>query len=839
MLSCRPLRVLAIAVAMLGGLCAALQPAVSFAKPKSVSPSLHRMLPETAMHGRFLSRAADGSPLVDLMIEGNLAPGLLRARGIEVNTVAGGWMTARCPVGLLDALLEIPGVERVEVSSRCSPTLDLSIPEAGVSSLRAVGAMDITGQTGEGVVIGIVDSGVDLGHADLRRSDGTTRIVSLWDQTNASGPPPAGYTYGTEWDSTAINAGAATATDSDGHGTHVITIAAGNGLATGNGQPAHAYVGVAPKADVVVVKTTYASTAIVDGVQYIFLRAASLGKKAVVNLSLGSQEGPHDGTFPFDKMISALTGPGKIVVSTAGNKQDDDMHGRVTLAGAAPDSMTLAVPTYTKKPGTVNDYLLFSGWYSGLDNIQVTVRSPGGEVLGPVSLAQHQSLDSPDGYIDVYNGTTLPSNGDREVYIQIFDEASARVPQEGTWTFTFTPVTLGATGIVDMYLFGMELGSNGAAATWAIGNAPYGVIGSPGSADSVITVAAHTTKDCWDATDGQPRCWSPIPTLGEIAPYSSTGPLRNGKLKPDLSAPGLGVAAARSASASYSLQLVVADGVHVMQSGTSMAAPHVAGTVALLLAQPAWSNGTPSLLRSRLQSTATTDAFTGAVPNATWGHGKLNAAAALAPPVTIQFTHPPAGYFMPPGKPDSVTVVVTGATADSIVLDLSLDGGASYTASLGSLASVPPGPPRTLSFFVEPSWSTLEARVRGTVHVGSDSVVGASDSLFAIQAAASAEFVANAGPAPRFALDRNRPNPFNPTTAIGFELPAAGRAELRIYSIRGMLVRTLVRGSLPAGRHTARWDGRDDSGRPLGSGIYLSELVSGGRRLTRKMSLLK
>jgi subtilisin family serine protease len=249
--------------------------------------------------------------------------------------------------------------------------------------VRTVGVGDITGQTGEGVVVGIVDSGVDLGHADLRRADGSTRIVSLWDQSNDGGTPPGGFTYGTEWDSTAINAGTATQTDTDGHGTHVITTAAGNGRATGNGQPAGTYVGVAPKADVIAVKTTYAATAIVDGVKYIFLKAAALGKNAVVNLSLGTQAGPHDGTYGFDTLIDALTGPGKIVVASAGNRQDDDIHGRLTLGAAQADSMTLNVPTYSRNTGTDNDYLLFSGWYPGLDNVNVTVRSPNGHVVGP------------------------------------------------------------------------------------------------------------------------------------------------------------------------------------------------------------------------------------------------------------------------------------------------------------------------------------------------------------------------------------------------------------------------------------------------------------------------
>ena len=113
-----------------------------------------------------------------------------------------------------------------------------------------------------------------------------------------------------------------------------------------------------------------------------------------------------------------------------------------------------------------------------------------------------------------------------------------------------------------------------------------------------------------------------------------------------------------------------------------------------------------------------------------------------------------------------------------------------------------------------------------------------TDSLFLIEAPVGVEDVETVGPA-RFALDANRPNPFNPSTRIRFGLAKSGPASLRIYSVDGRLVRTLVHAPLPAGYHDALWDGRDDRGRDVTSGIYFYKLATDGKSVSRKMSLLK
>jgi hypothetical protein len=226
------------------------------------------------------------------------------------------------------------------------------------------------------------------------------------------------------------------------------------------------------------------------------------------------------------------------------------------------------------------------------------------------------------------------------------------------------------------------------------------------------------------------------------------------------------------------------------------------------------------------------------VPNVSWGSGKLDIGAALAIPLTLVVPHPAKGQLYAAGRYDSVDVTVTGFTADTVAVSLSLDGGATYPTSLGSLFNVAPGTPRGLTFFVDTPMMTNQAKVRVIARKGAIVMTSYSDSLFAISIPTAVESETSIVPA-RFALSPNSPNPFNPVTTIHFDLDRPGSAALRVYSVSGALVRTLVEKRLPAGRYRAVWDGRDTTGRPVASGVYVYRLTEGERNLSRKMSLLK
>jgi prepilin-type processing-associated H-X9-DG protein len=191
----------------------------------------------------------------------------LESRGAVIGTrLADGTRTIRIPVSRFAALRDVPGLTRITASYRCRKVNDVSVPLSGATpgSWTHSGSGVFAGNAGANVILGEVDSGIDWSHDDFKHPDGTSRILFLWDQA-AAGTPPSGYGYGTEWTAAQINGGTCTHHDTDGHGTHVMGSAAGDGSATGNGQPAYRFIGMAPEAGIIVVATDFSIAHIIDG----------------------------------------------------------------------------------------------------------------------------------------------------------------------------------------------------------------------------------------------------------------------------------------------------------------------------------------------------------------------------------------------------------------------------------------------------------------------------------------------------------------------------------------------------------------------------------------------
>jgi minor extracellular serine protease Vpr len=561
----------------------------------------------------------DSDGMVSLFVEGNLDTGALRSLGAHVGTEVGALRTVRLPVSAIDRLIALGGLERAQLAQKLEPLLDTSVPETGANTLWGGSPPNYTGLSGRGVIVGIVDTGIDFRHQDFKTATGQTRILYLWDQIFTSAPP-AGFNYGTEWTAAQINAGSPTVVDADGHGTFLAGIAAGNGRATGNGRPAYQYVGVAPEADLVVVKSTLLDTDVADGVNYIFQKAAALGRDAVVCIAVGTQAGAHDGTYPLEQTLNGLARSGRIICAAVGNFGHSKIHGAATSSPSVIGTVTFQIPSYTPAALGTSEYIVLEGWYNRNSTMTVTLRAPAGTTAGPVANGGSLNLDSAEGYIRLQNGVTTNLRGDKRIFINVQRGTGTHYVAQGSWQVQISSQT--SSSAADFWIVDYAL--NGAVPTVETGMSYQKTVASPANADSVIAVGAYCTKPTWIAQNGSTYGFSGA-VLGTIAAWSGLGPRRDAVQVPYVCAPGQGVGAARSANAVVSPTRILPDGVHCINYGTSAAAAHATGAVALLLQQePRMSVGR---VKSRLRFLARSDSHTGAVPNATWGYGKLHLSA--------------------------------------------------------------------------------------------------------------------------------------------------------------------------------------------------------------------
>lgn len=748
---------------------------------------------------------------------GQELPAGLNARRYGLNLAA-----ARLTDREIEQLLGERSVLSIEVARRLQPSLDLSRSEiqADIVQIPSGDPPSYGGYTGLGVVVGIVDTGLDLDHLDFENG-GDTRVALVWDQTVATAHPPSGYAYGVEWTQADIDSGSAVEADEDGHGTHVAGIAAGNGAATGNGQPAYRYVGVAPEAILIAVKTDFYSSSIADAVSYVFGKAASWGLPAVVNLSLGSQYGPHDGTGATDLAIDNLCGPGYVVVAAAGNEQESGIHAEAAVDAGSSEAITFVIPSYSPTGGSGNDFLLFDGYYTNGQTLELTLTTPGGTQVGPITAGNTADTGTPDGWVILENDVFDPYTDDKNIFLQIYDQTSTTPPAPGTWTLTIENTTSGfpsSVAQVDIWLYNHSLSSP---PMFDQGMTSTKLVASPASADSAIAVSGYVTRTNWTSIDTHQYGYSPPPTLGDIAPFSNHGPRRDGVIKPDIAAPGMGIAAALSTSSTVSDVWIVEDGVHTIKQGTSMAAPHVTGVVALMLQSSGFASKHQIL--ERLAGSARPDAFTGAVPNTIWGAGKIDALGAVENPTPILVLQVTAlreldGIHLNWEVPDD---------SSGLYFDVSRQIG---TADPQPVDQVGPGP--RYSFTDEPLldfpdvsyWLTPIESGRATGLLGpyrADWPAGTPRT------------------SPAFSLSHPAPNPFSTSTRWILTLPAAGAVRGEVLDPAGRRVQSLSRDFPSAGAYTLQWDGRTDRGDLASSGIYWFRCAWNGQSLVERVMLLR
>ncbi|WP_037887460.1 DUF4056 domain-containing protein [Streptomyces sp. NRRL S-87] len=461
-------------------------------------------------------------------------------------------------------------------------------------------------ETGRGVVIGIADWGIDFAHPDFRRPDGTSRLLALWDQRpvdhrdpghpawnpghrawdpgypahpgdpgDPGGPGDHGRIRGLPGPSgtgrlfTSAHLDAALRRPdpyralgyhpadfdhgSGAHGTHTLSIAAGGGLA--GGPP-----GVAPEAAIVAVSLPGragtggvplgSSGDILDACAMIFETAGD--RPCVINLSLGRHAGEHTGRQLLDQALDHLVGTakGRAIVLSCGNYFQRRTHASWRLRPGEERTFRVEVDPADRTANQVDI------WYPGRDRLTVTVATADGAHRQSVPLGGRGAVRIGGRETGrIHHRACDPNNGDHQIAL-FLDPA----PHVTGWD-----VTLRADDVVDGRVHAWIERDGGCRSCQAhFGDADVDTdttLGTLANGFRTLTVGAYDAHD-----EGRPP-----------APFSSCGPTRDGRQKPDLAAPGVRVTGARSRPR---------DGAggpaYVRMSGTSMAAPAVTGTVALM-----------------------------------------------------------------------------------------------------------------------------------------------------------------------------------------------------------------------------------------------------------------
>lgn len=609
-------------------------------KPEKIAPELIISLEDYRQEGEAgLSRhlktlglvSAQGSPKPPRSVvfihchEEAIFDGLRDRYGIRVNQPKGKVRTAFLPLESLEPLSDDPAVERIIPSRYLRLTMDVAIGKVNLPTFKSS-----SGLSGQGVIVGIIDSGIDPNHPAFKG-----RILRIWDQT-LPGPGVAEGGYGVELTQALLTV----SRDTVGHGTHVAGIAAGSGLGLGLGLGSGVnslFGGVAPRAELVIVKSDLMDAHIADGIRYIFRVAGELRKPAVINLSLGGQGDAHDGSDSLSEVIDSESGSGRIICCAAGNEGNDNIHAQITLPTNATRSIRFRIPF--RIPSNMITTAWLNGWYPGASSFEVSIRTPGGFVTPFQRVILVGSSVKSYSLIEAQVRIATPdvdlANGEHNFFVQIRGASPNLFVKGGVWQLRVNNVSSASSPSAASAASVASVASavDGRLDVWALDDQPSSEmvfsgnsvkdsikIGSPGAAKSAITVASYTTKVGWTDIDGKTQAVGL--DLDSISDFSSEGPLRNNLPKPDVAAPGAMIVSALSAD-SIASRAEMVNMNYLVMAGTSMATPFVSGVVALLLERNPTLD--PDGVKSLLRASSSIPGQPSGSFNAKWGFGLINA----------------------------------------------------------------------------------------------------------------------------------------------------------------------------------------------------------------------
>lgn len=448
--------------------------------------------------------------------------------------------------------------------------------------------------TGRGILIATLDSGIDYVHNDFRNSDGTTRILRIWDQ-NAIGTPPAGFTGGAEYTEEDINAalnGSATENipvrDQVGHGTAVAGVAAGNGRAS-----AANYLGGAPEASLLIVRLAQnvsayftSDTNLMRGIKYAIDVATALNMPLVINISYGTNQGSHDGSSLFEQYINDMADRWKTaIVIPTGNEGVSGKHyyGRVSTGGTINAQFTVQ-----SRLERLNITML----KSFVDEMQVQIVDGSGRTSSTFDLRSDQVITLGAVQVVVSILQPTPYNADQNVTI-IFSDLSGQTLISTIWSIRIIGVSI-VNGSVNMWLPVTEIsGANTSFLNPQVNTS----LTIPSTVPKVISVGGYNS------------------TTNTLATFSGRGFTISGVVKPEICAPAVNVVS------------TAIGGGYSSFTGTSFAAPITAAACAIMMQWGIVQGNDIYMYGQRLKAFLEYGAVQHVsyldFPNPAWGYGAL------------------------------------------------------------------------------------------------------------------------------------------------------------------------------------------------------------------------
>lgn len=462
------------------------------------------------------------------------------------------------------------------------------------SCINAVQRTNGYNLSGKGVIVAVIDSGIDYMHPDFRNSDGTSRILFIWDQT-ANGTPPIGFYSGAEYNNQQINSAILSpdpylvvpSSDTNGHGTAVAGIAAGNGRSS-----AGVNIGVAPEADIISVKVGYKgyasfarSTELMRAIKYVIEKAKRFNKPICINMSFGMNNGSHRGDSLFETFITEISADWKTsIIIPTGNEGAAGHH----YSGKIDTNQIQEIEFFTA-PGLESLYL--SLWKNFVDSFSVEIIFSDGSSSGVVGIeSQTKTVRKPNFILNIFYGQPSHYSVAQEVFFLI-NSTNAPI-QAGISKLRLIAQTI-VDGSFDIWLPTLE---EVTAQTFFSNPSIYNTLTIPSTAEKIIRVAGYNDR------------------VGNIAVFSGRGNPADNAFLPDIAAPAVDILTTKTG------------GGYDTFTGTSVAAPFVTGAAALMMQWGIINNNDPFLYGERLKAflrlgaTRRKDIM---YPNASFGYGTL------------------------------------------------------------------------------------------------------------------------------------------------------------------------------------------------------------------------